>query len=431
MSAPDTRRSKDAQLRVVSDSTKQPELSDILGKQNLRRRHFNGRLLLWTFIALALALAAYGSWIYLGQGARYDYTTAPATRGDLTVVVAATGTVQPLAQVDVSTAISGVIRKINVDYNSVVKTGDVLAELDTDTLQATLSAARARLRVAEANVAKIAITLESARDSYDRQFTLFERRVSSVRDLEAAQSTLDTASAGLRAAEAEVEAAKADLRLAEINLGHAFITSPIDGVVLSRNVSEGSTVAAALQAPILFSIAGDLTEMEVQVDVDEADVGSVAEGQKATFTVDAYRDLVFPAEITDIRFVSETINNVVTYKALLQVDNSSLLLRPGMTATADIVVTTVDAALLVPNAALRYTPPQESGGGFLFFPAPNMGAVTSAEKSGGARTIWVLRDTEPTALDIEVGVTDGQYTEVLSGDLKEGDEVVTDAVASN
>lgn len=431
MAAPDTRRSTDAQLRIVSDSMKQPELSDILGKESLRRRHFTGRLVLWTSIVLALALAAYGTWIYLGQGARYDYTTAPVTRGDLTVVVAATGTVQPLAQVDVSTAVSGVIRKINVDYNSVVKTGDVLAELDTDTLRATLSAARARLRVAEANVAKIAITLESARDSFDRQLTLFERRVSSVRDLEAAQSNLDTASAGLRAAEAEVESAKADLQLAEINLGHAFITSPIDGVVLSRNVSEGSTVAAALQAPILFSIAGDLTEMEVQVDVDEADVGRVAEGQKATFTVDAYRDRVFPAEITDIRFVSETVNNVVTYKALLQVDNSNLLLRPGMTATADIVVTTVDAALLVPNAALRYTPPQESGEGFLFFPAPNMGAVTSAERSGGARTIWVLRGTAPTAVDIEVGVTDGQYTEVLSGDLKEGDEVVTDAVASN
>jgi HlyD family secretion protein len=431
MSAPDTKRSKDAQLRVVSDSTKQPELSDILGKESLRRRYFSGRFLLWSLIALVLALAAYGTWIYLGQGARYVYATAAATRDDLTVVVAATGTVQPLAQVDVSTAISGVIRKINVDYNSVVKTGEVLAELDTDTLQATLSAARARLAVAEANVVKIAISLESARASYDRQFTLFERRVSSVRDLEAAQSNLDSASATLRAAEAEVEAAKADLRLAEINLGHAYITSPIDGVVLSRNVSEGSTVAAALQAPILFSIAGDLTDMEVQVDVDEADVGAVTEGQKATFTVDAYRDLTFPAEITDIRFVSETINNVVTYKALLQVDNTNLLLRPGMTATADIVVKTVDAALLVPNAALRYTPPQESGGGFLFFPSPNMGAVTSAEKSGGVRTIWVLRGATPTPIDIEVGATDGQYTEVLSGDIKEGDEVVTDAVAAN
>jgi HlyD family secretion protein len=428
MTAQESKRSGDAQLRVVSDRTTPPSLDDIL-QDDAPRGTRGGRIWRWGLLAAALAAAAYAGWAYLGQGTDYVYTTAAMTRGRLTVLVSATGTVQPVTQVDVSTAISGVIRKINVDYNSPVRSGDVLAELDTDTLRATVSAAEARLAVANANVAKAGIALDSARAAYDRQITLFEHRVLSDRDLEASKSNFDSASAALRAANAEVEAAEADLRLSQINLDHALIASPIDGVVLSRNVSEGATVAASLQAPILFTIAGDLKQMEVQVDVDEADIGNVSIGQSATFTVDAYRDRAFPATIKSIRFASQTVNNVVTYKAQLLVDNADMALRPGMTATADIVVKTVAEALLLPNAALRYAPPQESSG-FTFFPAPRTGAETGGEANGGARTIWVMRDKAPVAIDIEVGATDGQHTEVLSGDLKDGDEVVIDAVAA-
>jgi HlyD family secretion protein len=416
------------QLRVVSDRAEGPKLADLIGKEGSRRRGY-ARVLRWVLPLIALAAAAYAAWTYLGRDAGYVYTTAAVTRGDLTVIVTATGTVQPLAQVDVSSAISGVVETIHVDYNSAVKTGDLLAQLDTKTLEASLSAARARIAVGEAGIAKAGLALETARSAYDRALTLFERQLISDRDIEAAKSSLDNAAATLHSAQAELDAAKADVRLAEINLAHASITSPIDGIVLSRNVSEGSTVAASLQAPVLFSIAGDLKRMEVRVDVDEADIGGVAVGQKAAFRVEAFRDRAFPAEIRDIRYVSETINNVVTYKALLKVDNSELLLRPGMTATADIVVGEVKAALLVPNAALRFVPPSEDtgGGGSLFGP-PHMGPITSVDQEGAVRAVWVLRDTIPAEVKVTTGATDGSNTEILSGALSEGEQVIVDAV---
>jgi HlyD family secretion protein len=368
-------------------------------------------------------------WFYFGQGDAHTYTTQKIVRGDLTVVVTATGTVQPTAQVDVSTAISGIVREVNVDYNSGVHLGDVLAKLDTDTLNANVASAKARLVAASANVAKAQAAMDAAAATYERKAALFERGVISEQIIEDARLNLQANTASVDAAKAEVLVAEADLQLVSTNLGWAIITSPIDGVVLTRNVDEGSTVAASFQAPVLFSIAGDLKEMEVQVDVDEADIGSVSVGQASTFTVDAYRGRSFPAEIKTIRFVSQTINNVVTYKAILQVDNSDLLLRPGMTATADIVVKTVESALLVPNAALRFTPPEDKGGGgFLGIFAPP-DAITQADVPGGARSAWVMRDGVLAQVPVEVGATDGQKTELLSGDLKEGDEVVTDAVA--
>ncbi|RWM33740.1 MAG: efflux RND transporter periplasmic adaptor subunit [Mesorhizobium sp.] len=410
-----------------------PSLASILGDQAPRRKRILGRVWQWLLLAVAIVAGSLLLWTYYGQGSVYTYTTQKVTRGDLTVVVTATGSVQPVAQVDVSSEISGIIRKVNVDYNSEVHRGQVLAELDTDKLQATVASSQAKLVAANANVAKAKATLNAAKATYDRQLVLFERSVMSAQSLEDTRLTMDAADAALKAVEADVLVAEADLRTAETNLTKAQIISPIDGVVLTRNVDEGSTVAASLQAPVLFSIAGDLKQMEVQVDVDEADIGSVAIGQTATFTVDAYRDRSFPAVITDIRFVSETINNVVTYKALLKVDNTALLLRPGMTATADIVVETVKSALLVPNAAMRYSPPTESSssGGFLgMFRPPRMGAVTTAEVPGGARTVWVMRDKIPTEKAVVVGATDGQNTQLISGDLKEGDELVVDAVAA-
>ena len=389
------------------------------------------RVVRWTAIVAAALVAGYFAWSYLASGTTYDYATQKVVRGDLTVVVTATGTVQPVAQVDVSTAISGIVRKVNVDYNSAVSRGDVLAELDTDTLAATAAAARARLVVAEANVAKAKAAHEASVTTYERQASLYNKGFMSAQTLQDTQLTMNANAAALKAADAEVLVAQADLKLAETNLAKTLITSPIDGVVLTRNIDEGSTVAASLQAPVLFSIAGDLRQMEVQVDVDEADIGKVAVEQEATFSVDAYVNRSFPAVITKIRFVSETINNVVTYKALLKVDNEQLLLRPGMTATAEIVVEKVGAALLTPNAALLYTPPETAqSGGFLgIFSPPNMGAVTTNEVPSGTRTIWVMRDKVPTEVAIETGATDGQRTQILSGEIAEGDEVIVDAVA--
>lgn len=389
------------------------------------------RVVRWTVIVLAALVAGTFAWSYLSSGTTYDYTTQKIARGDLTVVVTATGTVQPIAQVDVSTAISGIVRKVNVDYNSPVIRGDVLAELDTDTLEATAAATRARLVVAEANVAKARAAHDASVTTYERQAALYNKGFMSAQTLQDTQLAMNANAAALKAAEAEVLVARADLKLAETNLAKTLITSPIDGVVLTRNIDEGSTVAASLQAPVLFSIAGDLSQMEVQVDVDEADIGKVAVEQEATFSVDAYTNRSFPAVITKIRFVSETINNVVTYKALLKVDNQQLLLRPGMTATAEIVVEKVGAALLTPNAALLYTPPATTqSGGFLgIFSPPNMGAVTTNVVPAGTRTLWVMRDKVPAEIAVEIGATDGQHTQILSGDIAEGDQVIVDAVA--
>jgi HlyD family secretion protein len=389
------------------------------------------RVARWTVTALVAAVAGYFVWSYLSSGTTYDYVTQKISRGDLTVVVTATGTVQPIAQVDVSTAISGIVRKVNVDYNSPVSRGDVLAELDTDTLAATAAATRARLVVAEANVAKAKAAHEASVTTYERQASLYNKGFMSAQTLQDTQLAMNANAAALKASEAEVLVAQADLKLAETNLAKALITSPIDGVVLTRNIDEGSTVAASLQAPVLFTIAGDLKRMEVQVDVDEADIGKVAVDQQATFSVDAYPNRTFPAVITNVRFVSETINNVVTYKALLRVDNEHLLLRPGMTATAEIVVEKVAGALLTPNAALLYTPPAvtQSSGFLGIFRPPNMGAVTTNEVPSGSRMLWVLRDKVPTEMAVQTGPTDGQSTQIISGDVAEGDEAIVDAVA--
>ena len=431
--AKDTSSDGSATLGVAKGGAPAPSLRDVLGDAAPGPTRRVGRTLRWLLIGAAVVAAGYFGWAYFAQDSGYVYTTQKVTRGDLTVIVTATGTVQPITQVDVSSAISGIVRKVNVDYNSTVYRGDVLAELDADTLQAGVASARAHLVVANANVAKAKATSNASIATYERQAALFNRGVMSAQTLEDTRLTMDAADAALKAVEAEVLVADADLKLAETNLAKTLITSPIDGVVLTRDVNEGSTIAASLSAPVLFSIAGDLKRMEVQVDVDEADIGNVAVGQTGTFTVDAYPDRTFPAEITEIRFVSETINNVVTYKALLSVDNSDLFLRPGMTATADIVVNTVRDALLVPNAALRYTPPAEesSGGGLLsMFGPPDTGTATTAELPGGARTLWVMRDKVPVEATVVTGATDGQNTELKSGDLVEGDAVVLDAVAA-
>ncbi len=267
--------------------------------------------------------------------------------------------------------------------------------------------------------------------------SLVKSSVSTQQSLEDATYKYQSAVAAKQINEAEVLSAEADLQLAEVNLAKAKIVSPIDGVILTRSVNPGATVAASLSAPVLFTIAGDLRKMELQVDVDEADVGQIAVGQKATFTVDAYPDKTFPAEIEQIRFASATTNNVVTYKAVLSVDNANLLLRPGMTATADITVEAVKDTLMVSNAALRYAPPEAGSRGgrgiFALFRPPRMGPRGNAgggeTLTGAKRRVWVLRDGVQVPLIIQVGSSDGQFTQVVSGELKENDALVTDATA--
>jgi len=302
-----------------------------------------------------------------------------------------------------------------------------------------VQSARAQLASAKANVLKAEAEAASAKTTLDRLSGLVSNRVSSQQDLDAARYTYESTLATKAINEAAVQSAEAALRLAEVNLSKLTIVSPVDGIVLTRDVDPGQTVASSLNAPVLFTIAGDLRQMELQVAVDEADVGQVKESQGAVFSVDAYPDRTFPAKIETVRFASETVSNIVTYKAILTVDNQELLLRPGMTATADINVESVKDAVLIPNAALRYSPPaaSRSGGSILTrlfrpprAPGGNRGSNSdSADKS--ARSIWVLRNGQPQRISVQTGSSDGRSTVMQSGDLKEGDLVITSAIARN
>ena len=388
---------------------------------------------------LVLAGLGYGAYLWSAGGTTVSYTTAELKPGDLTVLVTATGSVEPTVQVDVSSEQSGTVRDVLVDFNSEVKKGDVLARLDTDKLSADLKAKEAALASARASVSKALADEQSAKAKLDRQTTLVSSRVSTQQDLDTAEYTFQAASAARQSAEADVIAAEAALEQAKLSVSKATIVSPIDGIVLSRDVDTGATVAASLEAPTLFTLAGDLRQMELQVSIDEADVGQVAIGQTATFTVDAFPDQRFPAEITSIRYAAETVSDVVTYKGILSVANDDLLLRQGMTATADIVVQSVENGLLIPNAALRYSPPatasaETTGGGsgvFSLFRPPREAQRSAPEPEGSERTIWLLRDGAPVAVNIEIGASDGQNTVIVKGDVKQGDRVITDQTVRN
>ena len=372
-----------------------------------------------------------------GSNNRVRYVTEPVTEGDLTVTVTATGAVQPTNEVEISSELSGIVRSVLVDYNSAVTTGQTLAVLDTDKLKSTVDSSKAKLQAAQAKVSEAQASVLEARLEYERKQRLVERNAGSVQELEAAEAAHKRALATLESVKADVAAATADLALNKTNLSKALIRSPITGVVLSRKVEPGQTVASSLQAPVLFTIAEDLTKMEVQVDVDEADIGNVREEQKATFTVDAYPDKTFFAEIRELRFGSEVVQGVVTYKAVLTTDNSNLLLRPGMTATAEIVVAQVDEALTVPNAALRFSPPSATEvdqRNFLqkIMPGPPRLRKPSATKqlNGAERKVWVLSDGAPEEVSVIVGATDGKRTEIVRGNLAPDQGVIVDTAST-
>lgn len=400
-----------------------------LARSRARRR----RTLLAAFAVAALAGG--GAWWTLGRGdAPTVYTTGTAGRGDLVVTVTATGSLYPTNEVEVSSEQSGTVKAVHVDYNSPVRKGDVIAELDPDKLEMAVKSAEARLASARAGVADAEATIAETRADLDRKTVLAGTKAASRADLDTAEAAYRRAAAGRDIAQAAVAVAEADLSQAETNLSKAAIRSPIDGVVLTRAVEPGQTVAASLSAPVLFTLAEDLTRMELRVDVDEADVGRVAVGQSGSFAVDAYPERTFPARIRVVRYASETVQNVVTYKATLDVDNADLSLRPGMTATAEIVVERVHDALLVPNAALRWAPPAApaAGGGNILMrllPRPPPRQEAAAVPADAGRAVYVLRAGVPVRVAVDPGATDGRNT-VVTGDLEAGDAVIVDAATA-
>ncbi len=413
------------------------EISQVLGKAQKKAGWY--RTLRNLALLLVLALVAFAVSNRLRSiGAAYTYTTAAAERGDLTVLVTTTGALQPLNRVEVGTEVSGTIESVTVDFNEEVGAGQILAQLDTDQLEAQFRQSRAALALAEAKVIEAQATLTETEKRLRRTQDLVARRLSSDEDLDTSAAAFARAEAGLTVAEAQVDQAQAQLDADRRTLEKAVIRSPIDGIVLERRVEPGQTVAAALQTPVLFTLADDLQRMELRVDVDEADVGQVAAGQPAVFSVDAYPERSFPAQIKQVRFAPKEVNGVVTYETLLAVDNPDLLLRPGMTATAEITVEKFENVVLVPNATLRFRPPametkaaRVGSGGLLEMliprpPAEERSAVRIVDPDEAR--VWVLRDGEPAPVAVETGATDGTMTHVVAGDLEPGTPLVVEAV---
>jgi HlyD family secretion protein len=392
----------------------------------------------WIVLAV-LALATLLTWQHVhdeSQQASTRYVTACIERGDLTVTVSATGSLQPVNQVDVGSEISGTLRSVEVDFNDAVKKGQVLATLHTDQLQARVSQARAALGLARAHVTEAEATLTEARNKLKRSQQLGLSNMNSQEDRDAAQAAYERAQAALESNRAQVVQAQASLQAEKTSLEKATIVSPINGIVLKRDAQPGKTVAASFQTPVLFTLAEDLAQMELHVDVDEADVGQVKAGQQASFTVDAYPNRSFPAQITRVHFASQTVDGVVTYETLLLVDNSELLLRPGMTASADIVAATIEDALLVPNAALRFSPTTEtprdspSSGGLLgsLLPHPPRNVLRQPGPGGATKQqqLWVLRDGQVQAISVKAGASDGVKTVIISDQIGPGMDVIID-----
>jgi len=363
--------------------------------------------------------AAVGAAIFWPSGPKIDYETAKIGRGNLTVTVSATGTLQPGNKVDVGTEVSGKIDALLVDSNDHVKKGQLMAVINTDQevsqleqFRATLAQARATLDTNQATVTQT----EAKRTRYHN----LQGGAVSLLDIQTADADYARAVASVALARGQMQAAQAQIDNTQTLISKAKVTAPIDGVVLSRAVSVGQTVQASFSAPVLFTLASDLSVMQLSIDIDEADMGTVKEGQKATFTVDAFPNRKFNAQLVTLYNSSKTTNNVVTFPGSLLVDNRALLLRPGLTATAEILVAEVKNALLVPNAALRFTPPPLD----LDNKPPPPAAKVPNGKQGGR--VWVLVKNKPEARDLILGRSDGVSTEVLSGRLALGDTVLTD-----
>ncbi len=370
-----------------------------------------------TLLLLVLVAAACGGWWYWKNrnAGEVSYLTLPITRGDIVQAVTATGTLNPVVNVQVGSQISGIIQKLNADFNTPVKAGQIVAQMDPATFQAALMQAEGELANAEAN-------LELAQLNEKRARALVTRNA-------APQATLDQATATLHQAQAQVMIRKGALQKARVDLSRCTIYSPVDGIVISRDVDVGQTVAASFSAPVIFTIANDLTKMQINASVAEADVGNVETGQEVDFAVDAFPYRTFHGKVTQVRNAATTVQNVVTYDAIIAVDNPDLKLKPGMTANASIIIARRRDALQLSAAALRFRMPESEEEGAARS-TPGSGSRAPADKTKkrrNQRTITLLRDGKPQPVTVTIGISDGVHTEVLEG-LQEGDLAITGIV---
>jgi HlyD family secretion protein len=394
-------------------------------------------------VVAALAVAGGVAWSLKGgsgQKSEFKLETAKLERGRIVAKVTATGTLSAIVTVQVGSQVSGRISALYADFNSRVKKGDLIAKIDPQLFQASADQASANLAAAQGNLAKAKAQAADAVRQAARAQALAEQKLVAQADADTAQSNADAAQAGVAAAEGQVAQARAALSQAMVNLAYTDIRSPTSGVVISRSVDVGQTVAASLQAPTIFVIAEDLAKMQVDTSVAEADVGRLKDGAAATFTVDAYPSEVFKGTVRQIRNSPQTVQNVVTYDAVIDVANPDLKLKPGMTANVTFVYAEKDDVLKVPNAALRFKPPPALLAEQAKGAAGNAAAGARPEGAKGRpdgargpetpdrRTVWVLKEGKPAPLRIRTGISDGSATEVLEGDVQPGSEVVTDSI---
>lgn len=452
-------------------------------------------------LTVVLAVAVLAGWGVLGGHGGEQYRTVPVQRGDLVSTISATGTMNAVVTVQVGSQVSGNIKELYANFNSKVTKGQLIAQIDPQMFQAKVDQARANLMAAQAsvinaqanvakadaavanaqagieeakaNVEQAQVTMANAKVQFNRRQPLFDQGIISREDRDTAQATYDAqnqavsaakarltaANDMLRSAQAERQAAEtllksaqaqekqsaAALQQAQIDLSNTAIRAPVDGTVISRNVDVGQTVAASLQAPTLFLIAQDLTKMQVDTNVDEADIGKVKVAQPVNFTVDAFPGRTFRGNVTEVRQAPITVQNVVTYDVVVGVDNSELKLLPGMTANVSILTDRRQEVLKIPNPALLFAPPN-AGASSKPSPVQGAGRAAGARPAGGAapgtrgpaarnaaqaQTVWVLADGQPKPVAVQLGISDGAWTEVTGGDLKEGQPVITGVVAKD
>lgn len=396
---------------------------NITGIKNTKK--LRGKIAAVLIVIIAVLGVFY--WRY-GKGTEeISYRTSQAVRSDLRSVIQATGTLDALETVDVGTQISGTVKEIYIDYNSVVKEGQLIAEIDSATQQADVAQAEANLMAAKAELMNSEAVLGNAEKNLARTRKLAEKDLIAKADIDTDEKTYLTAKAQVAASRARISQYSATLSKARINLNYTKIYSPVDGVVIAKNVEKGQTVAASYQTPSIAEIAKDLSQMQVEVNVDEADIGGVREGQKAAFTVDAHPNDPFEGVVTQVRFSPTTTDNVVTYAVIVKVSNNKGLLMPGMTANVALVVEERENIVVVPNSAFRFKPIDPSAAqnqpGM-----PRMGVQTVA--AAKAPTVYVLDKKTPVKAEVKKGISDGQNTEIISG-INEGDEVITGIIVPN
>jgi HlyD family secretion protein len=388
-------------------------------KVNKRQRRWRWLWLLTT-AAIVSTSALATLWQRSGISSSPSFETVAVSRGDVIRQVTATGTVNPELTIIVGSYVSGPITDIQCDYNTVVKAGQVCATIDPRPYQTTVNQDAANLSVADAQLTKDGANLNYAQLNYQRNQRLIETQAVSQDTVEIAKNLADQAAAQIALDQATIEQREAELSAAQINLDYTSIRSPVDGVVVSRNVTQGQTVAASFQTPTLFLIASDLTKMQVDTNVSESDIGAIREGQPAAFSVDAFPDRTFEGKITQVRQSPQTTQNVVTFDAVVGVDNKNLVLKPGMTASLNIVTERETNVLRVPNQALRFEPKESA--------AP---AAVERPTDTKAAHVWLLRSGSLILMPVKVGISDQSYTAIETGELKAGDVVVVGENASS